>query len=252
MGCPKRVPRGIADLTNTTSLNEDIDILDDVTINFRTHDLHPFSHETSLNLAGYLVFTGEPHLVIFPEFGFSIDELKNVMFVSSLEGFDTKGESERRITFGSWLIHHIGTFLNQRCTQLFSTGINVDYAQIPYDGDGVEYRCYERGINKETLACGTGALAVAFVARHLNLIKEKQINVRPHRSRWYDPDAHIQVKEDNNRWFISGKPTMLLEGNFLLKTSLSRQIAAVVVKNLNHEQRIQPQEDINYHPALVH
>jgi diaminopimelate epimerase len=251
MGCPQRVPKGIADLTNTKSLNDDIDILDDVTINFRTHDLHPFSNETSLNFMGYLVFTGEPHLVIFPEFGFSIDDLRNVMFVSSREGNRTNGESERRITFGSWLIHHIGTYLNKRCTHLFPRGINVDFAHIPNDADVVEYRCYERGINKETLACGTGALAVSFVANHLNLVKEKQITVWPHRSRWYDPDAHIQVKEDKNGWFIYGKPVMLLEGIFSLETSVSEQIAAVIAENPNHDQQIQIQEEINYHPAFM-
>ena len=131
MGRPQRVPKGVVDLSGTKSLNKDIDILKDITITFRTHDLHPFSEETELNLTGYLVYTGEPHFVIFPGTGFSIDNLKKVMFVSSSQDTSIHGHSERRIVFGSWLIHHIGTYLNKRYARIFPHGINVDFTCIP-------------------------------------------------------------------------------------------------------------------------
>lgn len=42
-------------------------------------------------------------------------------------------------------------------------GVNVDLASIPKDGF-IVMRTYERGVEKETLACGTGATAVALMA----------------------------------------------------------------------------------------
>ena len=116
----------------------------------------------------------------------------------------------------------------------------------------MEYRCFERGINRETLACGTGALAVSFVARHLNLIREKQITVWPHRSRWYVPDASIRVEEDKMCWFIYGKPMLLLKGKFLLDKSLSEQISAVNGDRVHHEHQIQIQEENNYHSTYMY
>ena len=252
MGYPQRVTWEVADLPDTKSLNKDIDILKDITVTFRTHDLHPFSEKTELNLTGYLVYTGEPHFVIFPETGFSIDNLKKLMFVSSFHAARFNGQSERRIVFGSWLIHHIGTYLNKRYRRIFPQGINVDFANIPTDGKVVEYRCFERGINRETLACGTGALAVSFVARQLNLIREKQITVWPHRCRWYVSEASIRVEEDKRGWFIYGKPMMLLEGKFFLDKSLSERISTVKYDRAHHKYQIQIQEENNYHPACIY
>jgi diaminopimelate epimerase len=252
LGHPHRVPNSIVDLAGTKPLNADIDILSDLTINFRMHDLHPFSNDTSLNLSGYLVYTGEPHFVIFTETGFSIANLKKVMFVSSFQDTSMNGQGERRIVFGSWLIHHVGTYLNKRYHRIFPNGINVDFVHIPAQKAALEYRCYERGINKETLACGTGALAVSFVARQLDLIQAKQITVWPHRCRWHDPDAAINVSEEKNSWFIYAKPRRLMEGIFFLDQSLSERLSAVNYDSENHEHFVRIQEETGYHPTPVY
>ena len=243
MGTPMRVQRDIVSLSNMKRLDNDIDIIHDITIKFRTRDLHPFSDNTSLDLSGFLVYTGEPHLVIFPESGFSVNELKKMLFVSSPPATQVNEPHERRIMFGSWLIHHVGMYLNKRCAHIFPKGINVNFVDIPADGYVLEYRCFERGINQETLACGTGALAVSFVARRLNLIKAKQITVWPHRSRWYDPEASILVDKNKNGWSLYGKPVMLLKGTFMLEQPISERIAAVEADIPNHDQKYQTQAE---------
>ena len=122
MGSPEKIPRGIVNHPNSTPLDNDIDILNDISITFRAGDLHPFSNDTSLELTGFLVYTGEPHLVVFPESGFSINELKKVLFISSHQDLSATDPPERRITFGSWLINHIGMHLNKHYAHIFPNG----------------------------------------------------------------------------------------------------------------------------------
>lgn len=45
-------------------------------------------------------------------------------------------------------------------------GANANFAKILPEG-GIDLRTYERGVEKETLACGTGATATALAAAHL-------------------------------------------------------------------------------------
>ena len=84
---------------------------------------------------GWLVDTGSPHYV---------------QRVSDLQYFDVVGEGRR---------------LRGR-TDLFPEGVNVDFVEEMEDGR-LAVRTYERGVEDETWACGTGVTASALVTgRH--------------------------------------------------------------------------------------
>jgi diaminopimelate epimerase len=64
--------------------------------------------------------------------------------------------------------------IETRGTQLqaaYPEGINVEWVELAHDADGdfIELRVWERGAG-ETLACGTGSVAAAAVARALKLV----------------------------------------------------------------------------------
>lgn len=83
-------------------------------------------------LKGSFVNTGVPHIVFF---------------VDDLEAID---------------VERLGVFI--RYHKAFApAGTNVNFAKAD-DRHKVEVRTYERGVEKETLACGTGATAAALVA----------------------------------------------------------------------------------------
>ena len=55
-------------------------------------------------------------------------------------------------------------------------GTNVNFIQ-PVSGDTIKIRTYERGVESETLACGTGATASAIVSYISGLVKKKPVKV---------------------------------------------------------------------------
>lgn len=55
-------------------------------------------------------------------------------------------------------------------------GANVDFVKVKSQ-DAISVRTYERGVEDETLACGTGAVAAAILAYHASLVDKKQISV---------------------------------------------------------------------------
>lgn len=64
-----------------------------------------------------------------------------------------------------------------RHAEVFSEGANVNLAAAR-DG-GFEGRTFERGVEGETRSCGTGAVAIAAVARRLGLTEDERVSVSP-------------------------------------------------------------------------
>lgn len=93
--------------------------------------LHVSAAPTQIKDGSYVANTGVPH---------------NVRIVDELNSIDVKSE-------GSLLRHNIQLFLN---------GANINFVMIK--NNELFIRTYERGVEDETLACGTGITASALVA----------------------------------------------------------------------------------------
>jgi diaminopimelate epimerase len=89
---------------------------------------------TAGRLTGWFIDTGVPHVVVFLE-------------AAALEAFDVA-------TIGREIRHH----------PAFARGANANFAARLADGS-FRMRTYERGVEMETLACGTGAVAVGLMAQ---------------------------------------------------------------------------------------
>ncbi len=102
----------------------------------------PFEIGGGLTLTASALNMGNPHLVLF-----------------------TDDDPAR------YHLEHLGPALENH--ELFPERTNVEFARIASDGDGdgaaIEVRVWERGVG-ETLACGTGACAVAVAANEAGLV----------------------------------------------------------------------------------
>ncbi|WP_418284441.1 diaminopimelate epimerase [Halorubrum sp. DTA46] len=71
-----------------------------------------------------------------------------------------------------------------RHAAVFPDGANVNLASVVDDGSGdgpaiLDQRTFERGVEGETLSCGTGAVAIVAAARRLGLIEGESAVARP-------------------------------------------------------------------------
>ncbi|MBF0100321.1 MAG: MFS transporter [Desulfobacterales bacterium] len=216
LGHPRRMPDDMAELSIRKPVSNIIDFVDVFKINRcrKTDWLRFFTDDSELNINGYMVFTGEPHLVLFTESGFSLEELPKLLFPSSTNGNQGATSMEKRFSIGEDLIKFIGNYFVRDFSSIFPKGININFVgEVTREGV-LEQRCFERGINKETLACGTGAVACAFVSQRLGMVNASQIRVRPFLCRQHDENAEIVVQEKEVGWQLSGHPQFLIDGVF--------------------------------------
>lgn len=96
---------------------------------------------------GWFVDTGSPHYV---------------RFVEDTERVDVRGEGRR--------IRHLPAFAG-------TGGVNVNFVEVTGEGR-LKVRTYERGVEDETLACGTGAVAVAVAASRAQFPQVRNFDVQ--------------------------------------------------------------------------
>lgn len=218
LGEPRRMPESLVDRSRLVLDDTGLERIDDLVVELRSHDLSPLSEGEELVLQAYLAFTGEPHLVVFPEVPGSVEpaDVAGTFFSASVPNVTDTTGAGRRVNFGTSVLRRIGHQLNRRFPRLFPAGINVNVARVDAEERVIEYRCFERGINRETLACGTGALAVTHAVSSLGMLDGEQFTVHPHRCRWHEPDTVIGVtRHARSGWTLDAAPQLVCEGAFI-------------------------------------
>jgi diaminopimelate epimerase len=83
----------------------------------------------------------------------------------------------------------------------------VNFAALQSDGL-LRVRTFERGVEAETLSCGTGAVAVAKVASHLYGLKMPLV--------LHFPGGDLKVWEKESRMHLAGDAQKVFTGSFSL------------------------------------
>ena len=126
----------------------------------------------------HFVNTGVPHLVIF---------------TPDVDAVDLRGLGRR--------------FRNH---PLFApAGTNVNFVQV-MDRGRLRLRTYERGVEDETYACGTGAAASAVIARALNL-SDTEVQVET------SGRERLQISLEHDTLFLTGKALLVFVADLNLR-----------------------------------
>lgn len=216
IGSPTTIPDSMVDTLQTTDYNGIVGLIENVSIDLRNNGLIFFQAEQPITINGYLIYTGEPHMVVFTENGTTFPDLTQRLFIAADKEIPRIMNAEYRENFGIGLVHTVGKFFNKAFRHVFPKGINVDFVNVIDENGILEYRCFERGIEQETLACGTGALACFSVAGQLGVLKSDNACIRPYRCRWHVPEAEMLVRKKGEDFLLFGNPNFLCRGEFVV------------------------------------
>ena len=93
-----------------------------------------------------------------------------------------------------------------RHADVFLEGANVNF--VERDGDGFRVRTFERGVEAETLSCGTGAVAVAAVARHLGKTDDDEVRIET-------SGGPLTITFEDETAYMRGPAVLVYEGETL-------------------------------------
>lgn len=210
VGHPRRIPpellarqkmSGEAPVLQAGSDGDPLEWISDLSVEVCSDDS---GSPRTLRFSGWLTFTGEPHLVLILDHG-TPGDLGAVLFPSC---DDDPGVKKR----GEEFMEELGLAVNHKYKWLFPEGVHVNLVDVMSCDGLIRYRTWERAINKETMACGTGALASAFVCRNRGLIREAHLALLPYRCRTRLPGAALHVHDDCDGLTLQGKPMLVCEG----------------------------------------
>jgi len=155
--------------------------------------------------------------------GFHFASIKNDTVNLQMSDVDTVDEFENYSFLNTGSPHHISfsdkiSDINvkeegakiRNGAPYFKEGTNVNFAEQISD-NSFKVRTYERGVEDETLACGTGVTAVALAANKLNKTTANTINIEV-------LGGHLEVsfKREGNSYtnvFLKGPAQFVFEGN---------------------------------------
>ena len=96
-------------------------------------------------------------------------------------------------------------------TPYFEEGTNVNFVE-QIDDNSFKVRTYERGVEDETLSCGTGVVAVAIAANVAERTSETNINLET-----LGGKLSVSFTKENGVYqniFLTGKATFVFEGTY--------------------------------------
>ncbi len=134
--------------------------------------------------SGWYIDTGVPHLVLFT------DEIarEDVLRVGARYRFDRRFQPE---------------------------GTNVNFVQ--FDGSVLKIRTYERGVEDETLSCGTGILASVIIAEHTSSLRiPANIEVG---------GGPLRVTRQKEDWILWGSVDEVYTGEIILNGKVQEYLA---------------------------
>ena len=130
----------------------------------------------------YFMNTGVPHCIIF---------------VENIDNIDVNTEGKK------WRHYHA-----------FPEGANVNFTQICGD-DKIKVATFERGVEGETLACGTGSTAAAIAASHKLKNSNNKFLVTTKGGNLQISFDKNELKPNNfNNIWMQGAATLVFEGEF--------------------------------------
>ena len=127
----------------------------------------------------FVLNTGSPHLVVF---------------VDDVQSMDVKLEGGR--------IRNSDNFSKE--------GVNVNFVEV--NGNEIFVRTYERGVENETLSCGTGVVAVAIALHHNKYITEDTVCINA-----LGGELTVSFEEHNGEYrnvWLTGEANMVFAGEF--------------------------------------
>ncbi len=145
--------------------------------------LAPEGFRNNLKIEGFVchsVNTGSPHAIIY------VDDLPNVM------------------------VNKIGRTIRHK-TEIFPEGTNVNFIEIT-SPESLSIRTFERGVEDETLACGTGTVAAAIMSHQLGKISSTTVYVKVKSG----DILQVQFSENMDEVFLTGPATIIYEGSFTI------------------------------------
>jgi diaminopimelate epimerase len=101
-----------------------------------------------------------------------------------------------------------------RFDPVFPQGDNVNFVKV--DGNALVVRTYERGVERETLSCGTGAVAAAAVANQMGLI-DTRVTVKT-------LGGSLKVTLRKDRALMEGPAETVYKGIYFLKKVKHRRV----------------------------
>ena len=145
--------------------------------------LPPKEFRNDIEIEGLIchaVDTGSPHVLIYTS------EIENIKVIE------------------------IGRTIRHR-TDIFPEGSNVNFIEIT-SPEILTIRTFERGVEDETLACGTGAVAAALMSYRIGKIRGTTVQVRVKSG----DTLQVQFNENMDEVFLTGPAKIIFEGSFNL------------------------------------